>query len=148
MKIILLKDIEKVGDKHTIVSVKDGYGRNYLIPRGLALVANEANRAKLDDLKRREAAVEAKQVAEYQAIADKVKDVVLKIGAKAGTSGKLFGSVTNVQLAAALKEQAGVDIERKYIEIMEEVKSLGTYYATLNLHPEVEAKVQFEVVVE
>ncbi len=148
MEIILLKDIEKVGDKHTIISVKDGYGRNYLIPRGLALVANEANRAKLDDLKRREAAVEAKQIAEYQAIADKVKDVVLKIGAKAGTSGKLFGSVTNVQLAAALKEQAGVDIERKYIEIVEEVKALGTYYATLNLHPDVEAKVQFEVIVE
>lgn len=148
MEIILLKDIEKVGDKHTIISVKDGYGRNYLIPRGLALVANEANRAKLDDLKRREAAVEAKQIAEYQAIADKVKDVVLKIGAKAGTSGKLFGSVTNVQLAAALKEQAGVDIERKYIEIVEEVKALGTYYAMLNLHPDVEAKVQFEVIVE
>mgnify|MGYP006272868135 CR=1 FL=1 len=148
MDIILLKDLEKVGEKHTIVNVKDGYGRNYLIPKGLALVANEQNRAKLEELKRREAEVEAKRVAEYQAIADKVKDVVLKIGQKAGTSGKLFGSVTNVQIAAALKEQADVDVERKNIEIMEEVKSLGTYYATLNLHPEVDAKVQFEVVAE
>ncbi len=148
MEIILLKDIEKVGEKHTIVTVKDGYGRNYLIPKGLALVANKANRDKLEDLKRREAAEEAKLVAEYQAIVDKLKDIVLKIGAKAGTSGKLFGSVTNIQIAAALKDQAGVEIDRKKILIDEDIKELGTYTAVLDLHKKVDSKVQFEVVAE
>lgn len=148
MQIILLKDLDKVGDKHTIVSVKDGYGRNYLIPQGLALVANAENRGKLDELKRREEEVESKRVSEYQAIADKIKDVLLKIGAKAGTSGKLFGSVTNVQIAAALKDQAGVEIDRRKIDIDEDIKTLGTYTAVLNLHAEVDAKVQFEVVAE
>lgn len=148
MEIILLKDLEKVGEKHTIVSVKDGYGRNYLIPQGLALVANKANRDKLDELKRKEAEVEAKEIAQHQAIADKVKDITLKIGAKAGQSGKLFGSVTNIQLAAALKDQAGVEIDRKKILIDEEIKELGTYTAVLDLHKKVDAKVQFEVVAE
>lgn len=148
MEIILLKDIEKVGEKHTIVSVKDGYGRNYLIPQGLALVANKANRDRLDELKRKEAEVEAKEIAQYQAIADKVKDITLKIGAKAGQSGKLFGSVTSIQLAAALKDQAGVEIDRKKILIDEEIKELGTYTAVLDLHKKVDAKVQFEVVAE
>ncbi|MDX1940479.1 MAG: 50S ribosomal protein L9 [Saprospiraceae bacterium] len=148
MEIILLKDIEKVGDKHTIVSVKDGYGRNFLIPQGFALVANKTNRDKLEDLKRKEAEVEAKVIAEFQAIADKVKDVTLKIGAKAGTSGKLFGSVTNVQIAAALKDQVGIEIERRKILIEEDIKELGTYTAILDLHKKVDSKVQFEVVAE
>ena len=148
MEIILLKDIEKVGEKHTIVTVKDGYGRNYLIPQGFALVANATNRGKLDDLKRREAEVESKVIAEYQVIADKIKDVVLRIGAKAGASGKLFGSVTNIQIAAALKDQAGAEIERKKILIGREIKTLVTYTAVLDLHKKVDAKVQFEVVGE
>lgn len=148
MEIILLKDLDKVGDKHSVVRVKDGYGRNYLIPQGLALEANKKNRQKLDDLKAREEAEEAQKVGDYQAIADKVKDIVLRIGAKAGQSGKLFGSVTNVQLAQALKEQAGVEIERRKIIIAEEIKVLGTYTAVLELHKSVDAKVQFEVVEE
>lgn len=148
MEIILLKDIDKVGDKHTVVKVKDGYGRNFLIPQGLALEANKKNRQKLDDLKSREEAEETQKVGEYQAIADKLKDVVLRIGAKAGQSGKLFGSVTNVQLAAALKDQAGVEIERRKIIIDEEIKTLGTYTAILELHKDVDSKVQFEVVEE
>ncbi len=148
MEIILLKDIDKVGDKHTVVKVKDGYGRNFLIPQGLALEANKKNRQKLDDLKSREEAEETQKVGEYQAIADKLKDVVLRIGAKAGQSGKLFGSVTNVQLAAALKDQAGVEIERRKIIIDEEIKTLGIYTAVLELHKDVDSKVQFEVVEE
>ncbi len=148
MEVILLQDIDKVGDKHTIVRVKDGYGRNYLIPQGMALVANHSNRRRLEDLKRREEAQESKMIGEYQAIADKLKDVVLRIGAKAGQSGKLFGSVTNVQLAAALKEQAGIELERRKIVIEEEVKELGTFSARLDLHKSVPARVRFEVVAE
>lgn len=148
MEVILLKDLDKVGDKHTIVKVKNGYGRNYLIPQGLAMEANKLNRQNLEDLKRKEAEEEAKKIGEYQAIADKLKDVVLKIGAKAGQSGKLFGSVTNVQIAQALKEQGDVEIERRKILLDEEIKTLGTYTATLNLHKDVDSKVQFEVVEE
>ena len=148
MEIILLKDIEKVGDKHEIVTVKNGFGRNYLIPQGLAIIANDTNRKRLDELKADEEAKEAAKIGEYQAIAEKLKDVVLKIGAKAGTSGKIFGSVTNVQIIAALKDQFDVEIERKKVELPEEVKNVGTYKAILNLHKEVVAEIDFEVVEE
>lgn len=148
MNIILLEDIEKVGDKHTIVNVKDGYARNYLIPQKLAIIANEANRKRLDDLKEKEAAELAARLGEFQEIADRLKGQVLKIGAKAGTSGKIFGSVTNIQIANALKEQLDLDIDRRKVILPEEVKVVGSYVAELNLHPDVEAKVNFEVVAE
>ncbi|MBL7791672.1 MAG: 50S ribosomal protein L9 [Saprospiraceae bacterium] len=148
MEIILLQDIDKVGDKHTIVTVRNGYGRNYLIPQGLAIVANATNRNMLEDLKRREATVESRRLSEYQAIADKLQGAVLKIGAKVGTSGKIFGSVTNVQLANALKEQYEVEIERRKISIPEEVKMLGAYKAILALHKEVHVEIDFEVIAE
>lgn len=148
MEIILLKEVDKVGYKHDIVSVKPGYARNYLIPKGFALIANASNRKRLEELKRVETAKEAKLVGYYQEIAEKVKDTTLRIGAKAGTSGKIFGSVTNVQIAQILKEQHDVDIERRKIEIKDDVKELGTYSAQLNLHPEVVVDVAFEVVQE
>lgn len=148
MEIILLKEVDKVGYKHEIVSVKPGYARNYLIPKGLALIANASNRKRLEELKRVETAKEAKLVGYYQEIAEKVKGTTLRIGAKAGTSGKIFGSVTNVQIAQILKEQHDVDIERRKIEIKDDVKELGTYSAQLNLHPEVVVDVAFEVVQE
>ncbi len=148
MDIILLKDIDKVGDKHTVVSVKDGYARNFLIPKGMAIVANKPNMAKLDEIIRKEEEAVAARLAEFQEIAEKMKDQVLKIGAKAGQSGKIFGSVTNVQIANAIKEQFGIEVERRKIELPEEIKTLGTYVAKLNLHPEVENSVSFEVVSE
>jgi len=148
MEIILLQDVEKVGDKHTVVSVKNGYGRNYLIPQGMALIANRTNRRRLADLQRREDAMNQKRLGHYEEMAEKLKDAVLKIGAKAGTSGKIFGSVTNIQLAAALKEQYGVEVERKRVILPDEVKTIGAYEATLNLHPAVQPVVKFEVVEE
>lgn len=148
MDIILLQDIEHLGDKHEVVTVKDGYGRNYLIPQRLALVANKSNMGRLDELKRQESAREEQRLDEYKAIAEKLEGTTIKIGAKSGTSEKIFGSVTNVQLAAAMKEQLEVEVDRKKIEIQDEVKTLGTYTANVNLHPEVQAKVQFEVVSE
>lgn len=146
MDVILLKNVEKLGDKHDLVTVKNGFGRNYLIPQGMALIANRTNRAKLDNLKRIENAERARRKDEFQAIADQLKGQVLKIGAKAGTSGKIFGSVTNIQIAQALKEQFEVEVERKRVLIEEEVKELGTYVAKLDLHPEVQAPVTFEVI--
>ncbi|MCO6475556.1 MAG: 50S ribosomal protein L9 [Phaeodactylibacter sp.] len=148
MDIILLDDIEKVGDKHEIVSVKPGYARNYLIPQGLALVANDTNRAKLDEIKQKEAEELAARKAEFEEIARKLEGQVLKIGAKAGTSGKIFGSVTNVQVSAALKEQFDIDVDRRKIKLPEEIKVLGEYNIDLDLHPEVPIKLNFEVVEE
>lgn len=148
MDIILLEDIDKVGDKHTIVTVKDGYGRNYLIPQGKAIIANATNRERLAELEAEEAAKEAERVGHYQEIAEKLAGQTLKIGAKAGTSGKIFGSVTNVQVVAALKDQFEVEVVRKKVQLPEEVKELGTYELTLNLHPEVQPKMNFEVVEE
>ena len=148
MEIILLKDLEKVGDKHTIVTVKSGFGRNYLIPQGLALIANESNRKRLNELRRREAAQEEKMKDAYLDMAKALEGKVLKIGAKAGTSGKIFGSVTPIQLSAALKDQFELDIPRRKIELPDDVKTLGEYTATLNLHPEVVASLAFEVIGE
>lgn len=148
MDIILLQDVEHVGYKHELVTVKNGYGRNYLIPQGLALIANSANRARLKELQRREDATEAKRLGEYQDIAKKLEGQVLRIGAKAGTSGKIFGSVTNIQIINALKEQFDLEIERRKVQLPESVKELGTYSLVLNLHKEVQPEVKFEVVAE
>jgi len=148
MEVILLENVDKLGDKHDIVNVKDGYGRNFLIPQKLGLIANDTNRKRLAEFIRRSEAETLRKHDFFKEIAEKLKDVTLKIGAKAGTSGKIFGSVTNVQLATALKEQFEVDIERKKIELPEEVKNIGAYVAVLKLHPEVTAKLNFEVVQE
>jgi len=146
MDIILLKDIDNLGDKHEIVKVKPGYGRNYLIPQGLAVNANAVNRKKLDSIIAEEDAKEATRLDEYKAIAARLEGQTLKIAVKAGTSGKIFGSVTNVQIAQALKENFDLDIERKKIHLPEEIKEVGTYTADLHLHKEVVTKVQFELV--
>ena len=98
MDIILLKDVDNLGDKHDVVSVKNGFGRNYLIPQKLAVIANPTNMKKLDALKAEEEAKEAARVDEYKAIATQLEGKTLKVGVKAGTSGKIFGSVTNIQI--------------------------------------------------
>lgn len=146
MDIILLENINKVGDKHEIVNVKDGYARNFLIPNGKALIANPSNRKRLTHLLELDEAREGARLTEYQAMAEKLKDQSLSIPMKAGANGKIFGSVTNVQIAQALREQFEVDLERRKIEVTEEVKTLGKYTATLNLHKEVSFDIAFEVV--
>lgn len=146
MEVILLQNLDNVGDKHTIVKVKDGYGRNYLLPRGFALIANDTNRRKLAELVRLEEVRESKRLDHYKEIAEKLAGTTLRIGAKAGTSGKIFGSVTNVQLASAMRSQLDIDIERRKISIPEEVKTLGSYEANIALHKEVHATVKFDVV--
>jgi large subunit ribosomal protein L9 len=145
MEIILLQNILKVGDKHDIVTVKNGFGRNYLIPQGMAIIANAANRKKLDDLKKEEDAKEAQRIGYYQELADKIGDTVLKIGAKAGTSGKIFGSINTIQIASALKEQLNIEIERRKITIPAEIKELGEYEVQIAFHPEVKKTVKIAV---
>ncbi|MBP6397429.1 MAG: 50S ribosomal protein L9 [Saprospiraceae bacterium] len=148
MDIILLKDMDKLGEKHSVVSVKPGYGRNYLIPQGVGVVANAVNRKKLDTLIAEEEAKESARLEEYRSLAQQMEGKTLKIGVKAGTTGKIFGSVTSVQVSQALKDQLGLDVERKKIVLPEEVKDLGTYQATINLHKEVSTKIEFELIAE
>lgn len=148
MEVILLQDIEKVGKKFEVVKVRDGYGRNYLIPKGMAMLANESNMRRLEEYRRREEAALRRLLEEAQNLASQLEDKVLKIGAKVGTSGRIFGSITNLQIANALKEQLGIDIDRRKIELLEEVKEVGVYTAVLKIHPDVDTRVSFEVVAE
>ena len=148
MEVILLKDIDTLGERHEVVNVKPGYARNFLIPSKMALVANSTNKAKLEKLRVEAAAHEADRIADYKALAVKLQGQVLRIGAKAGTTGKIFGSVTSVQIMQALKDQMGIEVIRKKIELPEEVKVLGSYTADINFHPEVRTTIQFEVVEE
>jgi large subunit ribosomal protein L9 len=147
MNIILLDHIEKVGDKHDVVKVKDGYGRNYLIPKGLGIVANKVNMARLDGLKKQNDKKEAAMIGTYREIAAIITANTLKIEAKAGESGRLFGSVTAQHIVNALKA-LDVTVEKRIIEMPEEVKELGAYTAKIKFHPEVIADANFEVVAE
>ena len=146
MDVILLENINKVGDKHEVVRVKDGFARNYLIPRGKAIIHNAANGKRLQHLRDLDEAREGARKSEYLEILSKLEGQSLRIPMKAGANGKIFGSVTSVQIAQALREQQDVDLERRKIEVEEEIKTLGTYTAKLNLHKEVQAEISFEVV--
>jgi len=148
MDIILLKDLDKVGYKHDIVKVKNGYGRNYLIPQGIGVIANATNRGKLDSLIADEDAKEAARVDEYKEMVTALDGKSVKIGVKAGTSGKIFGSVTNVQLAAAIQDQLGMEVHRKKINMDEWPKELGTFTANINFHADVKATIDFELIQE
>ncbi len=147
MQVILLKNQENVGEKHDVVEVKNGYGRNYLIPNKIALIANKTNLAKLAQIKEKEEEQRQKVLEVYRGIVDKLGSTVIKIGAKAGATGKIFGSVTNIQLAQAIKEQLNEDVDRKIIELPEEeIKHIGSYTAKVNFDKEVVADLNFEVV--
>lgn len=145
MKVIMLKDVDKVGDKYDVIEVKNGFGRNYLMPRGLAILANASNMGRLNEMIRREDAQEQKKLDVYKAIAAQLAGQTLKIGAKAGTSGRIFGSITELSVKQQLQEQFGVEVERKKIVLPEEAKELGTYTIVLKLHPQVTHEMQMEV---
>ena len=148
MEIILKKNVDKLGYKDETVTVKNGYGRNFLIPQGYAILATPSNKkAHAETLKQR-AHKETKILAEAEAVAAKLVDVTIKIATKVGENGKIFGSVNTVQLAEALRAQ-GFDIDRKSIKIKEEqIKEIGTYEAEANLHKGVRPTFKFEVVGE
>lgn len=146
MDVILLENINKVGDRHEVVRVKDGFARNFLIPRGKAIIHNAANSKRLQHLLDLDEAREGARKSEYIEIVEKLKGQSLRIPMKAGANGKIFGSVTNVQIAQALREQFEVDLERRKVEVPEEVKTLGTYKATINYTKDFSGEVTFEVV--
>lgn len=149
MEIILKKDVEFVGDKNDLVTVKNGYGRNYLIPNGLAVLATaSAKKVREEDLRQR-AHREAKLIEEATKLLAKIQAVDIKVGAKAGEGEKIFGSVNSIQVADAIKAATGVEVDRKKVSLKEAtVKTLGKYTASIRLHKEVEGEFEFEVVAE
>jgi len=147
MEVILKDDVKGLGYKNDIVTVKAGYGLNYLIPQGLAVLADKSNK-KIVAENIRQAAHKAEKIqADAQAVADNIGDLTLEIPAKVGETGKIFGSVTTNQLSEALKAK-GFDVDRKRISFDQDVKTAGEYTATLNLHKEVKHTVKFNVVAE
>lgn len=146
MEVILLDSVDNLGDKNDIVSVKNGYGRNYLIPKGLAKIADKSSKKHAEEIVKQQSAKASKLKEDMMALVESLQSKVLSVGAKAGVNGKLFGSVTNIQLADALKKQFDIDIDRRKIKLTEEIKSLGTYKTTVILHKEITAEIDFEVV--
>jgi len=147
MEIILKEDVINLGYKGDIVKVKDGYGRNFLIPTKKAILATESAKKMLaEDLKQRAHKLERLKT-EASELAEKVKDITLKVGAKTSTTGKIFGAVGPIQIAEAF-EKAGFAVDRRVIALKEPVKEVGSYKATLKLHKEVSVEVAFEVVAE
>ena len=148
MEVILIQDVDNLGAKNEVVKVKNGYARNYLLPRQLAVEGSPSNRKQLEERMKQVKKKEDKMLAEFNTVVAKLKEAPLKIGAKTGTSGKIFGSVTTLQIGRAIREQKGYEIDRKRISIPEEVKELGTYKATIEFGSGQSAEVEFEVVAE
>jgi large subunit ribosomal protein L9 len=149
MEIILKKDVTNLGYAHDLVTVKDGYGRNYLIPQGYAILATESNKKMNAETLRQKSYKEQKSKTEAEKLLKSLENLSVKIGAKAGATGKIYGSVNAIQIAEAIKEQFNVDIDRKKIHLDgESIKELGSYKATIRLHKEVQATISFEVIAE
>ena len=148
MQIILIQDVNNLGGVNELISVKDGYARNFLIPQKLAVEANPSNLKMLEERQKQQKKREEKMLAEINKVVDILKAAPLKIGAKTGTSGKIFGSVTSVQIARAIREQKGYDIDRRRIHILEDVKELGTHKAKIDFGGGKETELEFEVVGE
>ncbi len=149
MEVILKSDVKHLGTKHDLVKVRPGYARNFLFPQGLAMEATKGRRKEQAEIVKQRAHKEEKILTSANKMAESFKTMILKVGAKAGEKGKIFGSVTTVQIADAFKK-AGYEIDRKSISIdnEESVKTLGTYTANVKLHKEVSIQVSFEVVAE
>jgi large subunit ribosomal protein L9 len=148
MEIILRQDVKGLGYKNDMVTVRNGYGRNFLLPKGLAVLATESAKKMHAEVLKQTAFKEEKTRTEALANAEKLANVSIKVGAKAGENGKIFGSVTTIQITEAL-QKAGYNVERKNIEIVgDNIKQLGTYSAKVRLFKEISATVNFEVVAE
>ena len=148
MEVILKQDMDNLGYADEIVKVRPGYARNFLIPRGLAILATETNRKVLSETMKQRAHKAQKIKGDAESVAKQLESITLQIGAKVGESGKIYGSVNALQIADALSKH-GVNVDRKKIQLdTEHIKALGTYTAVVNLHKEIKAKVNFEVVAE
>lgn len=149
MEVILKQDIKNKGYKDELIVVKPGYGRNFLLPKGLAIVADEKNKKILAETIKQRSYKEDKLKKAAEATAESLKAMKVKVGAKVGEKGKIFGSVNSIQLADAIKK-LGFEVDRKNIKLNndEDIKSIGTYTADIRLYKEIIAKIEFEVVEE
>ena len=148
MQVILIQDVNNLGGANELVTVKNGYGRNFLIPKKIAVEASPSNLKQMQEKLKQQAKKEAKLLAELNNVIAVLNNGPLKIGAKTGTSGKIFGSVTSLQIAHAIRDQKGYEIDRKRITIIEEVKELGTYKASIDFSNGNITEVEFEVIGE
>lgn len=149
MEVILLQDVSKLGKENEIVKVKDGFARNYLIPNKFAILADDSGKKHIAELDKQQTRREEKMLKEINSIVEVLRSSTFKVGAKTGTSGKIFGSVTSFQLADAIKKQKNLKVDRKKITMPEEIGTLGAYTAKIVLHKDVpEVDVNFEVVAE
>ncbi len=148
MEVILKQDVDNLGYENEIVKVKNGYARNYLIPQGLAILATETNRKVLAEVQRQKSFKEQKLRKDAETTQKLLEKLELRIGAKAGTSGKIFGSVNSIQIAEALNEK-GFNIDRKKVDVDgDNIKELGNYTARVQLYRDIKAEVKFEVYAE
>jgi large subunit ribosomal protein L9 len=147
MEVILKQDVQGLGYKNDQVKVKAGYGRNYLIPNGLALIANPSNKKLVEENVRQAAHKAAKLKQDAEALAAKIGELTMEMGTKAGESGKIFGAVTALQVADALKAK-GFEVDRKRVSFKEQPKQLGTYSVMLDLHKEVKHEIKIKVIAE
>lgn len=147
MEVILKQDVKNLGYKDDVVNVKPGYGRNFLIPKNMAEMATVSTKKMLTETVKQRAFKEQKVKAAAETTAAKLKDMIVKVGAKVGESGKIFGSVTSVQVADAIKK-LGFDVDRKNITFADDVKTVGTYTADVRFHKDVVGTISFEVVQE
>ncbi len=148
MQVILIQDVDNLGGRNELVKVKNGYARNFLIPQKFAVEASPSNLKQLDEKLKVKAKKEASMLAEINKVIAKLQEGPVKIGAKTGTSGKIFGSVTSLQISRAIRDQKGYEIDRKRISITDEVKELGTYKAAIDFGNGKTTEVEFEVVGE
>ncbi len=148
MQVILIKDVDNLGSAHELVSVKPGYARNFLIPEKFAVEASSSNLKMLEERRKQLQKREEKLLAEIAKVTDVLKAAPVKIGAKLGVNGKIFGSVTSIQLARAIREQKGYEIDRRRITILEDVKEVGTYNAQIDFGKENILELSFEVIGE
>jgi large subunit ribosomal protein L9 len=148
MQVILIQDVDNLGARHELVNVKNGYARNYLIPRKLAVEANPSNLKQHEEKLKVIAKKEAAMLAELNKVIDILKSSPVKVTAKTGTSGKIFGSVTSLQIARAIRDQRGYEIDRKRITVSEDVKELGTHKVSIDFGNSNVIEIDFEVVGE
>jgi large subunit ribosomal protein L9 len=148
MQVILIQDVDNLGGANELVTVKNGYARNYLIPQRFAVEANPSNMKQLEERQKVQKKKEEKLLAEINKVIDVLKSGPVKLTAKTGTSGKIFGSITSLQIARAIREQKGYEIDRKRISITDEVKELGLHKASIDFGNGNVTELEFEVVAE
>jgi large subunit ribosomal protein L9 len=148
MEIILIQDVDNLGGRNELVKVKNGYARNYLIPQKFAVEASPTNLKQLAEKVKVQTKKESAMLAQINSVIAVLKESPIKLGAKTGTSGKIFGSVTSLQIARAIRDQKGYEIDRKRITIVDEVKELGTYKASIDFGNGNVTEIEFEVIGE